>query len=254
VGQAPDGSEVRGVPPELQAVRVDEKLGNSVSISEFQFKDELGKSVHLSGYFHRGKPVILTLIYYECPNICNFLLSGLLGSLKKLDWSVGEQFEVVTVSIHPKETPELARAKKQNYLESYGRPKASAGWHFLTGLEEPIQKLASQVGFGFRYDAKDRQYAHSAVVFVLTPGGKISRYLYGIEFPQKDLRLALLEASDGKIGTVVDRFLLFCYRYDPHTRRYSVFLARLMQAGCGLTAIIFGGYLAVFWRRQRKGA
>jgi protein SCO1/2 len=242
------------IPDELKAVGVDEKLGSSVSIRDFEFNDESGQKVNLAEYFKKGKPVLLTLVYYQCPNLCNFLLNGLVTSLKKLDWTVGNQFEIVTVSINPSENPELARAKKEAYLKSYGREGASSGWHFLTGEEKQIQKLAGQVGFGYQWDPKEKQYAHSAVIFMLTPEGKISRYLYGIEFSNKDLRLGLLEASNGKIGTVVDRFLLFCYRYDPQTRKYSVYLTRLMQAGCGSTLVIFGGFLVVFWSRQRKGA
>jgi protein SCO1/2 len=144
--------------------------------------------------------------------------------------------------------------KKESYIKAYGRPEAASGWHFLTGEESQIKKLADQVGFGYRYDEKEKQYAHSAAMYVLTPEGKISRYLYGVEYPNKDLRLALLEASNGKIGTVVDRFLLFCYRYDPNTRSYSIYLTKLMQTACGATMLIFGSYLFVFWRRQRKGA
>jgi protein SCO1/2 len=244
-----------GIPSELKEIGVTEHLGNSVSISEFTFRDEDGKSVHLSDYFHKKRPVILTLVYYQCPNLCNFQLNGLVHSLRNLDWTAGDQFEIVSVSIHPKEGPELATGKKAAYLKAYERPKAAAGWHFLTGDESQSKKLASELGFGYRYDEQEKQYAHSAAIFVLTPEGKISRYLYGIEFPNKDLRLALLEASNGMIGTVVDRLLLFCYRYDPQTRKYSVYLTKLMQAGCGSTVVIFGGYLAIFWRRQRrKGA
>jgi protein SCO1/2 len=186
--------------------------------------------------------------------LCGFLADGLLKSLKTLDWTAGEQFEIVTVSIHPKEDPALATQKKINFLNHYNRPQAASGWHFLTGQEDQIKKLANELGFGYRYDTAEKQYAHSAALFILTPQGKISRYLYGIEFSNKDLRFALLEASNGKIGTVVDRLLLFCFRYDPQTRKYSVYLTRLMKAGCGATVLIFGGYLMIYWRRQRKGA
>lgn len=241
------------IPPELKDVGITENLGKSVDLS-LQFKNEDGNLVPLSSYFHKGRPVILTLVYYECPNLCNFLLNGFVTSLKPLDWTPGDKFDIVTVSINPKESTALANQKKASYLKAYGRPEAAAGWHFLTGDEDQIKKLALQVGFGFRYDAEDKQYAHSAALFALTPEGKISRYLYGIQFEVKDLRLALLEASNGKIGTVVERLMLFCYRYDPKTRKYSVYLTKLMQAGCGATVLIFGGYLGLFWRRQRKGA
>jgi protein SCO1/2 len=242
------------IPSQLRDIQIKENLGGMVSLSSLTFKDESGASVRLSDYFKRGKPVLLTLVYYECPNLCNFMLNGLVQSLKTLDWTPGNQFEIVSVSINPREKSDLASRKKDAYLKAYNRPEARTGWHFLTGEEDQIQKLAKEVGFGYRYDEQEKQYAHGAVIFALTPEGKISRYLYGIEYPNKDLRLALLEASNGKIGTVVDRFLLFCYRYDPQTRRYSIYLTKLMQAACGATVVIFGGYLLIFWRRQRKGA
>jgi protein SCO1/2 len=182
------------------------------------------------------------------------MLNGLVKSLKTLDWTPGPNFEIVTISVNPKETFELAGQKKDSYIRAYGRPEAASAWHFLTGEESQSRKIASEVGFGYRYDPDEKQYAHSAVLFVLTPEGKVSRYLYGIEYQNKDLKLALLEASNGKIGNVIERFLLFCYRYDPHLRQYSVYLTRLMQTACGLTILVFGGYLGLFWRRQRKGA
>ncbi len=242
------------IPDELKGIGITEHLGDQVPLSDYTFKNEVGKDVKLADYFHAGRPVLLTLVYYECPNLCNFLLNGLVKSLKNLDWTPGQNFEIVTLSINPNEKPELAEKKKTAYLESYGRKEAGAGWHFLTGDEVQIRKLADQVGFGYRYEPQDRQYAHSAAIFALTPDGKISRYLYGIEFKNTDLRLTLLEASNGKIGTIIDRILLFCYRYDPQTRKYSIYLTKIMQAACGLTLVIFGGYLALFWRRQRKGA
>jgi protein SCO1/2 len=167
-----------------------------------------------------------------------------------MDWIPGREFEIVNVSIDPRETPRLAAEKKAAYLSSYGRPEAGNGWHFLTGTEEQIKKLASQVGFGYRYDKRDQQYAHSAVLFALTPEGKISRYLYGIEYRPKDFRLALLEASSGKIGTVIDRLLLFCYRYDPITRKYSMVITKVLQFSSLVTVLLLGGYLVLFWRRQ----
>jgi protein SCO1/2 len=242
------------IPDELNGIGITEHLGDQVSIDDYTFKNEAGQDVKLSDYFHAGRPVLLTLVYYECPNLCNFLLNGLVASLKTLDWTPGQNFEIVTLSINPNEKPVLAEKKKAAYLESYGRKDAGAGWHFLTGDEAQIRKLAGQVGFGYRYEPKDAQYAHSAAIFALTPAGKISRYLYGIEFKNTDLRLSLLEASNGKIGTIIDRVLLFCYRYDPQTRKYSIYLTKVMQAGGGFTLLIFGGYLALFWRRQRKGA
>jgi protein SCO1/2 len=249
-----NGAGAVPLPDELKSSGVTEHLGAQVIPADYLFNDETGRAVRLSEFFEKGKPVLLTLVYYQCPNLCNFMLNGLVSSLKNLDWSVGDQFEVVSVSIDPKETPDLASRKKEAYLRAYGRSSGTKGWHFLTGSEDQIKKLAAAVGFGYRYVPEEKQYAHSAVIPVLTSHGVISRYLYGIEFLKSDLRLALLEASNGKIGTVVDRLLLFCYRYDPKTRKYSVYLNRVMQLGCGFTVLIFGGYLAVFWRRQRKGA
>lgn len=241
------------VPKELQEVGIEEKLGVQVDIAQLHFQDETGREVPLATYFQSGRPVLLTLVYYECANLCNFLLNGLTDTLKKFPWTPGHEFEIVTVSINPKEKPPLGASKKASYVESYGRLGAAQGWHFLTGQEPDILKLADQVGFKYRYDPRDQQYAHSAAIFILTPEGKVSRYLYGIEYALKDLKMSLLEASSGKIGTVIDRFLLFCYRYDEKTRKYSLYLTKVMQAGSAGTMVIFGGYLAIFWRRQRWG-
>jgi protein SCO1/2 len=240
------------IPDALKDIGITEHLGSNVSIQNLVFKDETGKEVHLGDYFKSGRPVILNMTYFECPNLCTFVLNGLVTSLKEIEWSPGKQFEVVTVSINPRETPALASLKKKAYLGSYDRAGAENGWHFLTGDDDQIHKLADQVGFRYRYDESQKQYAHSAALFVLTPEGKISRYLYGIEFKPQDMRLALLEATNGKIGNVVDRILLFCYRYDAQTKKYSVYLGKVMQAGGAGTILVFGGYLAVFWRSERK--
>jgi protein SCO1/2 len=240
------------VPDELQGIGVTEHLGDQVAVAGARFKDETGRDVSLADFFHAGRPVVLSLVYYGCPNLCTFQLNGMVEALKKLAWTPGKEFELVNVSIDPREKPELAAAKKAAYLAEYGRPEAASGWHFLTGTEEQVRKLAAQVGFGYRFVKEENQFAHAAAAYVLTPDGKISRYLYGITYPIQDLRLSLVEASSGKVGTVVDRLLLFCYRYDPHTRRYSLYLERVMQAGCGGTVIAFGGYLSLFWRRERR--
>jgi protein SCO1/2 len=243
---------IADVPAELQGAGITEHPGDSVLLNDPAFRDENGTPVHLSQYFKNGKPVVLVLAYFECPNLCTFVLNGVTDAMKGLEWLPGKQFEVVTLSINPREKPELARAKKATYLASLGKPEAAAGWHFLTGDEGQIRKLAGAVGYGYKWMEQDKQYAHSAAIFVLTPDGRLSRYLYGIEYKPKDLKLALLEASNGKIGTVIDRILLFCYRYNPQTRKYSVYLTQLMQASGAGTVVVFGGYLAIFWRRQRK--
>lgn len=240
------------VPPELQGAAITERLGSPVSIENLRFRDETGSDVVLKDYFRPGRPVLLNLGYYGCPTLCGLVLNGLIDSLKGFEWTPGQQFELLTLSIDPKEEPRLARAKKNSSLSSYGKSGAESGWHFLTGDESQIRALTEQVGFGYRWNAQEKQWAHSAALIVLTPEGKISRYLYGIQYAPKDLKFALLEASSGKIGTVIDRILLFCYRYDPVTRKYSVVLTRVMQAGGASTVLVFGAYLALFWRRQRQ--
>ena len=240
------------IPKPLQDVGILDKNGAQVAIRELTFRDETGAEVRLEKYFQAKRPVILTLVYYECPNLCNFLLNGLVDSMKPLEWTPGKRFDIVSVSINPKETPELATAKKASYLKSYGRPEASEGWHFLTGSEDQVRRLADQVGFQYKYDEKEKQYAHAAGLFVLTPEGRLSRTLYGIAWQVKDLRLALLEASNGKIGTVIDRILLFCYRYNPDTRKYSMALMRVMQAGGAITVLMMVSMFMIFWRKQRR--
>lgn len=239
-------------PEELKGVGIQEHLGARVSLDELTFRDETGQSVKLSRYFKSQKPVVLNLVYYSCPSLCSYVLNGFLESLKGAQWTAGEQFEIVTVSIDPREGPELAASKKKSFLESYGRPGAEEGWHFLTGDESQIKRLASEVGFGYRYVENQDEYAHSAAIFILTPDGRISRYLYGITFPQRDFRLALLEASNGKIGTVADRIMMFCFRYDSEQRGYSLYVFRLAQVGTAGGMVFVGGYMLVFWRRQSR--
>ena len=217
------------IPVELKGVGIEEHLGQPISL-DASFTNETGETVSLRNYFDGRRPVILTLVYYTCPNICHYLLDGFSQSLQKLSWSVGNQFEVVSVSIHPKETPEQALDKKK-------KMKAPQGWHFLVGKEDQIQKLAQEVGFGYKYDIDQKEYAHSAAIFILTPDGKISRVLYGIQFRSLDLRLSLLEASQGKIGNVVDKLLLFCYHYDPKGRKYSILATKLMSGAGAVTVL-----------------
>ncbi len=238
-------------PEVLKGIGITEKLGNTVAIQDLKFQDELGQPVALSKYFQSKRPVVLALVYYACPNLCTLVLNGLVDSLKQMDWHAGKEFEVVAVSIDAREKPELATKKKAAYLRDLGRSGEENGWHFLVGEQEPIAKLADQIGFGYRYNPADGQFAHGAALFVLTPDGKISRILYGIQYRPQDMKLALVEASNGGVGTIMDRFLLFCYSYNPMTRKYSVALSRVMQMGSAGTVVVFGAYLALFWRRQR---
>ncbi|OGQ07657.1 MAG: hypothetical protein A3G32_02760 [Deltaproteobacteria bacterium RIFCSPLOWO2_12_FULL_40_28] len=237
------------IPPELQGIGITEKLGEDLPLELF-FVDENGASLQLKELLASGKPTLLTLVYYGCPNLCGFLLNGLMDTLKQMSWTAGDQFQILTVSIDARETPDLALDKKENYLKEYGRLIHKKGWKFLTGKKEDIQKLANSVGFGFRYDEKQDEFAHAAVVTVISPSGKISRYLYGIQFNPKDLKLALLEAAQGKIGNVVDQFLLFCYHYDPIGKTYALFATRLMKVAAGVT--VLGIFLFVMMQKKIK--
>ncbi len=239
------------VPYELQGIGIDEKLGATLDLNT-PFLDEKGEKKELKAFFDGKRPVIVTLVYYECPNLCGLLLKGFLDSLKTFPWSVGEQFDVVTLSIDPKEGPELAAAKKKNILEIYTRPSAEKGWHFLTGSEADVRKVASTLGFNYRYDAEEKQYAHAAGIFILTPEGKLSRVLYGISFSLRDLKLALLEASQGKIGTVVDRLLMFCYHYDPKGRKYALLAVNLMKVAGAVTIFGLVIFLSVSLIKNKK--
>jgi protein SCO1/2 len=246
-------------PEERKDVGVREHLGENLRLDEIEVIDsETRQKRPLSFWFTSKKPVVLNLVYYECPMLCTMVLNGVNEGMKKLAWSVGEQFNVVTVSINPKDTPEMALAKKQNYLKEYLKvphdtERARQGWAFLTAEEAMIKKLAAGLGFEYKYDEVSKEFAHPAVTFILTPEGKISRYLYGITYDPKNLKLALLEASQGRIGTVFDRLLLFCYHYEPLSRGYSLQAMKVMQLGAMGMVAFLGGYLVVFWSRQRKG-
>jgi len=245
-------AEEKALEPAFQQIKITEQIGNKVDINNLRFTDESGQDLPLSTYFGGKKPVIVLLVYYKCPGICNYLLNGFVNSASTLEWTPGQEFEVVTVSVNPAEGPELAAAKKATYMKRWGRD-VSSGWHWLTGREDQIKKLADQLGFGYRYDDESGEFAHSAGIFVLTPDGTISRTLYGIDFPYRDLKLSLMEASEGKLGTVMDQILMFCYRYDPFSRGYAFYGIRIMQVGGLLTMLLLGGYLFWFWSRQRKG-
>ena len=230
-------------PELLRDVGVDQKLNDEIPL-DLRFRDEHGQTVELAQYFG-SKPVILTLAYYNCPMLCTQVLNGLDRSLKLIPLSIGKDFNVITDSIDPTERPVLAEAKQAMYTGMYGRPGAAAGWHFLTGDEPQIKALAQAVGFRYAYDAESKQFAHASVVMMLTPEGRLSRYFYGIQYPERDLRLGLEEASQGKISSPVDAILLFCYHYDPHTGRYGLLISRVIQLA-GLLTILVGGIFLFF--------
>jgi protein SCO1/2 len=242
--------------PQLEEVGVEEHLDAKLPL-ELEFVDEDGRSVRLGDFFDGSRPVILTLNYYRCPMLCGLQLNGVVDGMEKMDWTPGVEFEMVTISIDPLETPELAKAKKQNYLKRYQRPAAARGWHFLTGRQPDIERLAETLGFGYTYDVESGQYAHAAAIFVATPDGRVARYLYGIEYPPKDLRLALMEASEGKIGNPLDQLIMYCYHYDPSSRRYAPVAMNIMRLGGGMTVLVLGLSLGMLWlrelRRRRRG-
>ena len=233
-------------PPGLKNVGIEQHLNEQIPPS-LAFRDETGKAVQLSDYFGK-KPMILNLVYYQCPMLCGEVLSGLESALRVLKFDVGKEFDVLTVSFDPKETPEMAAAKKADYLRRYGRPGAAQGWHFLTGPQASIDALTKAAGFQYQYDSRNGQFAHATAIMVLTPQGKIAQYYYGVEFAPKDLRLGLIQASENKIGTVVDQVLLYCYHYDPETGKYGAIISRVLQMAAGATVLILGTFLVVMFR------
>lgn len=249
-GSASPGTE-NETPKPLENVGIDERLGTQVDLS-LEFVDETGARVPLSRFVNGKKPVILDLAYYACPSLCNFHLNGLNDGLKQMEWTAGQEFDLVVVSIDSREKPDLAAKKKAAYLAEYGRPEGAAGWHFLTGDEKQIQALAAQVGFKYRWDESEQQFAHAAAAYVLTPAGRISRYLYGIVFDPKTIRLSLVEAGEGKIGTIVDKLILWCFHYDPTTSKYGIYAANVMRGGGVAMILVLIAFLAPFWLRNRR--
>ena len=237
-------------PPELEGVGITEQLGAYINL-DTSFVDQNGKNISLKNYFKGDVPVVLALVYYSCPSLCNLLLNGLKDTLSRLDWKVGEKFRIVTVSFDPEETYELAAKKRETYLQSLNLP-ANTDWHFLTGQEENIKRLTETIGFSYKYDKSQMQYAHSAAIYILTPEGKISRYLFGIMFEPRDLKLSLLEASEGKVGNFVDRMIMFCYHYDPQGRKYSLYSIRLMRVAGYVTVLSLAVFLFFLSRRKRE--
>ena len=237
-------------PAALQGVGIDQRLNEQVPL-DLTFRDEDGKTVKLGNYFGQ-KPVILALVYYECPMLCTLTLNGLVRTMRGMSFNAGQEYTVVTVSFDPRETAALAAAKKKEYLAHYARTGGAVGWHFLTGDEPSIRQLTSAVGFRYHFDAESGQYAHATGLVVLTPQGKIARYFYGVEYSPRDMRLALVEASENKIGSPVDAVLLFCFHYNPLTGKYGLVIARALQlAGAG-TVLALGTFVGLMLRRDRQ--
>lgn len=244
------GSTDNGLPKALQDVGIDQRLNEQVPLDTV-FRDETGREVRLGEYFNHGRPVIITLVYYQCPMLCDQVLNALTGSLKSLSFDVGREYEVLTVSFDPREKPELAAEKKEDYMARYGRAGAGAGWHFLTGEQQSIDVLAKAVGFRYTYDEKTKQFAHASGIMLATPEGKLARYFYGIEYSPKDLRLGIVEASTGKVGTPVDALMLYCFHYDPASGKYGLAIMNIVRLAGMLTVI--GIFVLLFVLRRRGG-
>lgn len=235
------------VPEAMQAISVDERLGQPVD-PELRFRDAEGRSVRLGDYLQGDKPVLLTMNYYGCATLCSVQLNAVVAGLRDLDWTAGREFRMVTVSIDPDDDVALARAKQQAYLDVYGRPGAQ--WDFLVGEQAQIEALAQQVGFGYRYDPVQDQYAHAAAIMLLSPDGKVARYLYGVQYSGRDLRFGLMEAAAGRVGSVADRLLLSCFHYDANLGRYGLFAQGLMRLGGVVAVLAFAGIGIVLWRQE----
>jgi len=249
-------------PDDLKNVGIDQRLDQQVPL-DLQFKDEAGKTVELGDYFKSGRPVILNLVYYTCPMLCGEELAGLSSALGVLRFTPGNEYETVTVSINPDETPEVAAERKKIFVdrmnERLEKKSDGSGWHFLTGQQAEIQQLADAVGFHYKRDARTRQFIHSAAIMIVTPQGKLAQYYYGVEYSPKDLRLGLIEASRNKIGNLVDQIQLYCFHYDPKSGRYGATITSILRLGGAATVVLLGGFLIVMYRREqphdsRKGA
>ena len=252
-GQPPGGLVEPGDPTSarpgiLSKIAIDQRIGSQVP-SDIPFVDENGQPVKIGDYYGK-RPVVLALVYYECPMLCTQVLNGLVSALGVLNFEAGREFDVVVVSFNPKEGPGLASQKKASYVERYGRPQAAGGWHFLTGTQESITRLTDAVGFKYEYDPKIGQFAHGAAIELLTPKGTIAKYYYGIEYSPRDLRLGIIEASDEHIGTVIDDVLLFCYHYDPSSGKYGASVLGIVRAGGIATVLAFAVFLTVSLRRD----
>lgn len=245
------GERTESAPKEIESIGVEEHLDAQVPL-DLAFVDSEGEKVRLGDLFDGETPVILTMNYSNCPMLCSLQLNGLFEGLQGVDWNLGEQYRMITISIDPEEEPDRAESTKQKYLEIYGRPDTGPGWHCLTGEEANIREVAKTVGFGYAYLPDTKEYAHAAVTMICTPDGRVSRYLYGIQYPPQTVRLALLEASEGKIGSTMDQVLLFCFQYDETSGRYGPAALKIMRAGGVLTLIFLAGLLGIYWIRELR--
>jgi protein SCO1/2 len=240
------------LPGPLREIGFDQNLDQKVPL-DVTFKDEAGRVVRLGDYFGK-RPVVMVFAYYDCPMLCTMVINGLASALDVLSLEPGKDFEIVTVSFDPRDTPEIAAAKKAGYIARYHQPGAAAAWHFLTGQQPAIDRLTKAAGFRYVWDKQTQQFAHPTGVIVLTPDGRLARYLFGIEYGPRDLRYAIVEASNGKVGSAVDSVLLYCFHYDPATGRYGLAIMRAIQVGGAATVLALGAFIFVMMRRERHHA
>lgn len=246
-----EGTAAEAVPEEMKDVGILENMGGKISL-DLPFIDHKGQSVQLGDYFDGKTPVMLALVYYTCPNLCNLHLNGVVNTLKDLNWQMGKEYRFVVISIDPKDTPETALAKRDNYLKLMGRSDpGDKAWPFLMGTQNSIDQIAREVGFRYKWDEKSEQWVHTAAAYVVTPEGKISFYHYGVAPQLNTIRLSLVDASAKRIGTIVDRIALFCLRYDPNQKNYSFYVMNIVRAISAFFALALAFYLFWFWRRQR---
>ncbi len=238
------------IPDELAGVGIEEHLGATVS-PDIAFVDSDGNAVTLGDYFDGERPVVMAFVYHNCPMLCSLILDGMTQAMREADLDLGEDYQALAISFDPRDTPEKAAAVKERYLSRFDGADAAEGVHFLTGSQESIDRVTQEIGFGFAWNERQQEFAHTAAVYFLSPEGTITRYLYGIEFPPRDFRTALLEASDGRIGSPVDQLILYCFQYDPDAGGYVLHAVNAMKVGGLLTLILLGGFLLFFWHRER---
>jgi protein SCO1/2 len=248
----PDLLNMKGVdrPTPLKDVTIEQKLNSQLPL-DAMFRDENGKTVRLGTYFGK-RPVVLALVYYECPMLCTQILNGMVRAAKVLTFRPGKDYDVLAISFDARETPKEAAAKKAVYMKDYGHPETAAGWHFLTGDLDSIKRVTEAVGFRYTWDAHTATFAHASAIYVITPDGKLSKYFYGIEYSPKDMRLGLVEASQNKIGTAVDQILLFCYHFDPSSAKYTFIALDLLRVAGAATLLALGGFVFLMLRRDKQ--